>query len=45
LSWTNPTLFFVGLALALLLMIGLILVLMRFLRALLRRWRRLPAPA
>jgi hypothetical protein len=45
LSWTNPTLFFVGLALALLLMIGLIVVLMRFLRALLRRWRRLPAPA
>jgi Domain of unknown function (DUF4126) len=39
LAWTHPAWFFVALALALVLMVSLIVVLFRFLRALARRWK------
>ena len=43
LAWEHPVWFFVGLALATAVMLALIVVLFRFLRALLRRWRGEPA--
>jgi len=39
LAWTHTAWFFVALALALVLMVTLVIVLFRFLRALLRRWK------
>lgn len=45
LAWEHPVWFFVGLALTTAVMLALIVVLYRFLRALLRRWRGEPAPA
>ena len=43
LAWEHPVWFFVGLALTTAVMLALIVVLFRFLRALLRRWRGEPA--
>jgi hypothetical protein len=45
LAWEHPVWFFVGLALSTAVMLALIVVLFRFLRALVRRWRGEPAPA
>ena len=40
LAWAHPAWFFAGLAVALLLMVATIVLLMKFLRRLLQRWRR-----
>ena len=40
LAWAHPSWFFAGLAVALLLMVATIVLLMKFLRRLLQRWRR-----
>jgi hypothetical protein len=45
LAWMHPIWFFVGLALTTAVMVALIVVLFRYLRALVRRWRGVPAPA
>ena len=45
LAWEHPIWFFVGLALTTAVMVALIVVLFRYLRALVRRWRGAPAPA
>jgi hypothetical protein len=45
LSWEHPMWFFASLSVALLLMLGLIVVLLKFVRRLLRRWRGGAAPA
>jgi hypothetical protein len=42
LAWTHPVWFFIGLAIAVALMLTLIVVLFRFLRALVRRWKGQP---